>query len=92
MKKKIFVSISGILFIAMMIINLSFSTNASSGGLTLSSIVRLANAEEGEGGLDPDKYTVWHIACFDRYGNPTGKESASCAHPGTKDYHDHSCE
>lgn len=41
---------------------------------------------------DPTKYTVWHFPCFDKYGVPTGKQSAACAHPGFDEYHSHSCE
>lgn len=63
--------------------------------LALANVVALANVEaltNGEGGSGSG-YCTMHIPCFNSFGNPTGKYSASsysgpnCNGP----YHSHSC-
>jgi hypothetical protein len=88
MKKFILGGIAVLAIAAVAVVNVNLGSKSSD-----LSTISLANVEALATGESSDGYCTMHIACYDKYGNPTGKYSASSyTGPGCKGaYHSHSC-
>lgn len=88
MKKKII----GICMMAAIALAAGWNINQSKNDAALSDLA-LSNVEALASNENYNGYCTMHTPCFDNYGNPTGKHTASSYHgPNCSgSYHNHAC-
>ncbi|HTO16510.1 MAG TPA: hypothetical protein VLZ83_12115 [Edaphocola sp.] len=84
-KKKIIFAVATGLFALATVFNMSVLQSNNAGDVSLDAITVMAQAQSSENPPSSEKYGSLTTPCYDKKGNPTGKNRKSCFSGGTLD-------